>query len=156
MRSCLAARVLFLYKTLDDQTHSERDKTMSRHRSFGKSTPRPKNEEPLTFDLEDEDFVCLTDIPGATLLDFVSEADSGNGARASQAVINFLTECIVDEDRERFAKLIRNPDKIIKLEKLAEICEWLVGEYSTARPTQASSPSARTPRRSGVGSTVQP
>jgi len=106
----------------------------------------------VTFELDGEEFTAVPAIPGAKLLDFIADADSDDGGRASQALIDFMESVIVPDDRERFSALIRDEDRVIEIELLAEICEWLVGEYA-ARPTESSKPSASGSKRSGRGST---
>lgn len=120
-----------------------------RHRTF---SSKPKVQTPVTFELDGETFEAKAAIPGAKLLDFIADADSDDGGRASQALIDFMESCIVKNDRERFVALIRDEERIIEIETLAEICEWLVGEYA-ARPTE--SPTARFDGQStsGTGST---
>lgn len=131
-----------------------------RHKSF--STRRPDN-KPLTFDLEgvgldkkpwSESFEAMPQIPGATLLDFIADADSNEGGRASQAVIDFLEGSIVEDDKERFRDLIRDPKRVIHIDDLADICEWLVEVYTDDTPTESSTPPAQPRSRSGRGSTA--
>jgi len=120
-----------------------------RHRTF---SSKPKVQTPVTFELDGEDFEARAAIPGAKLLDFIADADSDDGGRASQALIDFMESVIIKDHQERFRALIRDEDRPIEIELLAEICEWLVGEYAS-RPTE--SPSARfdTPSATGLGST---
>lgn len=105
-----------------------------RHRDF--SSKRKKQSEPVTFTVEGQDFTAAKSIPGAVLLDFVADADSNDGGRAAGALVQFIENVIVEDDRERFQKLIRDPDIDVDIELLAEICEWLVSEYA-ARPTDS-------------------
>lgn len=125
-----------------------------RHKVF---TSKPKVQIPVTFDVTGdgftETFSAVPAIPGAQLLDFISDADSNDGGRASQALIDFMQSVILDDDKERFAELIRDPDKVIEIELLAEICEWLVGEYA-ARPTEQPKRSAAGRPQNGTGSTA--
>lgn len=121
-----------------------------RHKVF---TSKPKVQTPVTFELDGEQFTAVPAIPGAKLLDFIADADSDDGGRASQALIDFMESVIVEDDRERFTTMIRDEARVIEIELLAEICEWLVGEYAT-RPTEPSKSSASGPRKSGRGSTA--
>lgn len=123
-----------------------------RHKSFSAGA---RTKEPVTFDIETEDktesFTAVPAIPGARLLDFISDADSQDGGRAAGAIIEFLTDCIVEEDKERFSATLRDPKISIEIETLAAICEFLVGEY-TQRPTTASVESATGRSNTGTGS----
>lgn len=125
-----------------------------RHKSFSAGK---RSKDPVTFDIETEDtthsFSAVPAIPGARLLDFIADADSDDGGKAAGAIIEFITDCVTDEDRERFSTVIRDPEISIEIETLAAIVEFLVGEYTT-RPTTGSVPSVPGPSESGTGSTV--
>jgi hypothetical protein len=120
-----------------------------RHRTF---SSRPKVLTPVTFELNDESFTAVPSVPGAKLLDFIADADSNDGGRAAQALVDFLEGAIIEDDRERFRNLIRDPEQSVEIEVIAEICEWLVGEYSQRPTTPPTQPSAG-PSPSGTGST---
>lgn len=121
-----------------------------RHKVF---TSKPKVQTPVTFELDGEKFTAVPAIPGAKLLDFIADADSDDGGRASQALVDFMQGVIIEQDRDRFAALIRDEERVVEIETLAEICEWLVGEYA-ARPTESPKPPAAGRSRSGRGSTA--
>lgn len=132
--------------------------TKPRHKVF-KSKPRITT--PLTFDLEgektdgrewSESFTARPAIPGAILLDFIADADSNDGGRAAEALVTFMTDVLIEEDKNRFTDLIRDTDRIIEIELLGDICEWLVSEYAS-RPTEQSSTSVAGVSTSGTGST---
>jgi hypothetical protein len=131
-----------------------------RHKSF--STRRPET-KPVTFDLEGtgidskswkESFEAIPQVPGASLLDFIADADSNQGGRASQAVIDFLEGCVIDEDKERFRELIRDPKRVIHIDDIADVCEWLVEVYTDDTPTEPPASRAAPRSRSGRGSTA--
>ncbi len=129
---------------------------MARHKSF--KVQEVDEVEPVTFDIEykkdgskkSEDFTALPTQPGAVILDFISDADSGDGGRAAGALVDFIETSLVEEDKERFNEIIRDPKINVDIEVLAAICEHLISEYAS-RPTPASSPSATgsTPKKSG-------
>jgi hypothetical protein len=130
-----------------------------RHRSFDVATPV---DDAVTFDINGvdigkhkwtESFTAVPAIPGAKLLDFISDADSNDGGRASQALVDFLEGVIVPEDRERFQEMIRDETKVIEIETLAAICEWLVEQYAV-RPTPPSKSPSPPRGRTGRGSTA--
>lgn len=111
----------------------------------------------MTFDIEAdgrvESFTAVNQIPGARLLDFIADADSDDGGKAASAIIEFLTDCVIADHKERFQEIIRDPDFSIDVEVLASICEFLVTEY-TQRPTTAPPSSPDGQSSSGNGSTV--
>lgn len=119
-----------------------------RHKVF---TSKPKVETPVTFELDGELFTARPAIPGAMLLDFIADADSNDGGRAAEALIEFMTKVLVAEDRERFVDLIHDEERVIEIELIADICEYLVSEYAS-RPTASSKASVDGPSTSGSGS----
>lgn len=113
-----------------------------RHRDFG-GPDIDENAEPVSFSLMGQTFTAKPSINGAVLLQFVREADSGHGGRASEALLGLFEKVLTKESFERFEKMAGDPDIPIRVEKLGEICGWLVEVY-TDRPTKGrrlSSPS---------------
>ena len=123
---------------------------MARHKSFAGGTEISEF-EPLNFSLNGEDFNCHPAIPGAVLLEFVKDADSGTGDSA-KALYNFLSSAMPDEEYEKLQKTLRNPEVIIEIETIGEIVSWLVEEYAS-RPTQRPENSSNGEQNSGPTST---
>ncbi len=96
--------------------------------------------EAVTFKLDGDLFTCYSVIPGSALLEFVSDADSGEGGRASESILRFFKAAMVEEEYERFSKFIKRTDRVTPLETLASISTWLVEVYSE-RPTKLPSAS---------------
>jgi len=117
---------------------------MARHKSF-KASGKNKSAEPVTFDIgyeldgneKVEEFSAVPNKPGAVILDFIAEADSRDGGRAAAALVSFINDALIDDDKKRFAAVIRDPKIDVEIETLAGICEYLVSEYAS-RPTQQS------------------
>lgn len=124
-----------------------------RHKSF---TPKNrKKSPPLTFELYDETFKAYPDLQGAVILDFAASMSESNtqidgddedaggagGAAAANLIVTFFEKALLPESLERFNKLIRDPDKIVEAELLAEIVGWLMENY-TSRPLADASPSS--------------
>lgn len=61
----------------------------------------------------------------------------GKNARGGDAVMDFYLAALIEEDRERFRKLIDDPDFYVHAQTLQDIIVWLYGIYS-ARPTKRS------------------
>ena len=123
---------------------------MARHKSFAGGT-KISEFEPLNFSLNDEKFNCHPAIPGAVLLEFVRDADSGTGDSA-KALYNFLSSAMPDEEYERLQKQLKNPEVIIEIDTIGEIVAWLVEEYSS-RPTLRPENSSNGDLNSGLSST---
>lgn len=108
------------------------DSTAKRHRSFG---GHKKKATPLSFELQGETFKCYPRMTGAALIDFAAAATSDDTSRSTAATLEFFEGVMKPEEHKRFDEFIRDPDKEIEIDELAEVVEWLVEEY-TNRPTE--------------------
>ena len=81
----------------------------------------------------EEEFRCLPDAPGTALVMLLGAIDGSLALRAG-AVISFLDAVLVPEDEARFRVLIQSKDRLIPVETLGEIMDWLVEAYAN-RPT---------------------
>lgn len=93
--------------------------------------------DPPSFTVFDQTFVCLPQPPAGSLTDVIAMAD-GSAASQAAAVPTFFASILSDEDAERFNTLIHAKDRIVPLDMLVEILQWIVQEY-TNRPTTPSS-----------------
>lgn len=125
---------------------------MARHKTFAGGTSISEF-EPINFTLNGEEFNCHPAIPGAVLLEFVKDADSGTGDSA-KALYNFLASSMPEEEYEKLQKTLKNPKVIIEIETIGEIVTWLVEEYSS-RPTQRPENSSNGDSNSGPTSTEE-
>lgn len=126
---------------------------MARHKKFAGGT-KISEFEPLNFTLNDVEFNCHAAIPGAVLLEFVKDADSGTGDSA-KALYNFLASAMNEEEYKKLQAVLHNPEVIIEIETIGEIVSWLVEEYSS-RPTQRPENSLNGESNSGLTSTDEP
>jgi hypothetical protein len=90
--------------------------------------------EPLGFELNGEEFEVFPECPGALLLEFIESADTGSGAAA---LLRFVRSVMEPEEYARLDKVLKDPKKVVKIEKITDIVKFLVEEYS-GRPTTAS------------------
>lgn len=112
---------------------------MTRYRNFGSPA---QSDEVVAFDLFGEQYKCKPALQGRVLIELVSRADADNTADAAAAVLHFFDVVMDDESRDRFNELTRSEDKVVSLETLTEIMEWLVQQYAGGeRPTPPSSDS---------------
>lgn len=95
-------------------------------KSFKTAAPRGVEE----FDINDEVFHYNPDIPGAVLLDFLSEADEENPQKMAGVIHQLLDHAVLDTDKERFDKFIRDPKNNVGLETLAEVCGFIAESAS--------------------------
>jgi hypothetical protein len=104
---------------------------MSRFKDFGAGSS--SDAEPISFKLHGEEFFGVEEIQGSVLIDLVADSSSEDAAKAAKVILEFFQHVLTDESYERFDKLIKSKDKIVKVDKLGEIVGWLVEEY-TNRP----------------------
>lgn len=107
---------------------------MARFKDFG-SPVDLGSVEPLKFKLYDEEFNCYPEIQGKVVLELASLTNSEDTAESASAILKFFSRVLVPESASRFENLTGDPDRIVKIETLTDIIQWLVEEY-TNRPTQ--------------------
>lgn len=109
---------------------------MTRYRNFG--TPA-QSDEVVVFELYGETYKCKAALQGRMLIELVARADSNNTADSAAAVLSFFDTVMEDESRDRFTALTNSEDRVVSLDLLTEIMQWLVEQYSGGeRPTQPS------------------
>lgn len=109
--------------------------TKARFKDFGSG--KPVATEPITFRLHDEEFTAVAALPGKTIIDLVARSADGNEASALAQILDFFKAALVDESFVRFNALIEDRDRVVSVDTLAEIVEWLLGEYGD-RPEEPS------------------
>ena len=119
-----------------------------RHRDFGKPV-LPEAMEPVSFDLYGQTFNCYKQINGVALLTFVREANTEDGARATQAILDMFKRVMPSAEYERFMKLCDDPDTVVPVDTLSDIIGFLVEVY-TDRPTDESKDSSDGQTASGL------
>jgi hypothetical protein len=109
---------------------------MTRYRNFGSPA---QSDEVVVFDLFDEQYKCKASLQGRMLIELVARADSNNTSDSAAAVLSFFDAVMEQESRERFTALTESEDKVVSLEMLTEIMQWLVEQYAGGeRPTMPS------------------
>ena len=91
--------------------------------------------EPIPFELEGESFEAYGQVPGAVLLDFIAASQQEESSGTAGAILGYLKASLDKENFKRFDKLVRDPEKAIELQVLADIVGYLIEERSS-RPTQ--------------------
>lgn len=117
-----------------------------RVKDFGSEIEDDVDEEleaPL-FTLYGEEFSAHPAVQGSVLLNFIADADSGEGGRAAASLIQFLKSAMPEDEFKRLNALFNDPVRTVSMAKIAEIVGWLVEVYTGGRPTRAQ-------RRSSVG-----
>lgn len=137
------------------------------HRKFiDEPTQEGDEPEPIAFTLGgvgsidgqkwEESFSAVPVAPGGVLDDLTSSVSlderTGNTVVHHMRVLQFFRGVLIDDDVERFEALVRDKNRVVPLEKLADILAWLTEEL-TGRPTQPSSTSGRGRRNAGTTST---
>lgn len=70
------------------------------------------------------------------------------------AVVGFLEAVLVEEDVPKFVQLVADRNRLVELDKLADVLTWLSEEYTGGRPTGASSSSSTGGAQTGDGAAV--
>jgi len=113
-----------------------------RHKSF--AVRNIDDAEPLTFDLGGEEFNCYAEVQGKTILDIMKVAAAGDeesrGVLMAVSILDFFEKVMPPEEYTRFEALMEDPKRIVPMDTLSEIMQWLIEEY-TDRPTPPSSDS---------------
>jgi hypothetical protein len=108
---------------------------MARFKDFGSGASNGSAPaELITFKLHDEEFTCRGEIPGKTVLNLVAKSSSENPGETAEVITGFFKTVLIPESHERFDALTEDPDRIVSMETLSSIIEWLVEQY-TDRPT---------------------
>ncbi len=101
--------------------------TTSRYRDFGTGSA---NAAPLSFKLHGETFNCRPAIPGKVMLNLISKSDESKPAETANMVFEFFTKVLLEEDSKRFQSLIDDSERVVQMDTIGEIVQWLVEEYS--------------------------
>lgn len=113
---------------------------MARNKRFAvKRSRKPAITFELEFETEDgktdtESFTCVNELPAAALADF-TRATVQNETLGLAAMIDMLSGLLIEGDDKRFLELIHSKDKIVDVETLSNIVEYVIEEFSE-RPTQ--------------------
>jgi hypothetical protein len=107
----------------------------ARFKDFGSTDT--ENSEPLSFKIHGEDFKCVPNIQGKTLMNLVASTEDmeTNPSKGMQAINGFFDAVLEDESLERFNLLLVDKKKIVSVETLSEIVGWLMEQY-TNRPEE--------------------
>ena len=111
-------------------------KATARHKDFGAPVDMDAM-EPVAFDLYGETFNCYKQIHGVTLLRFVKQANSEEGAAAVEAMLGIFERVMPKAEYERFEELCNDDTKVVPVETLGDIIGWLMEIYAE-RPTKQS------------------
>jgi hypothetical protein len=106
---------------------------MTRFKDFGNGNVDP-NALPISFKLHGQEFHCVKQLQGKTMLELISASSSDDPTRNADSINLFFSRALLDESYKRFAELQDDPEKIVSVETLSEITSWLIEEYSN-RPT---------------------
>lgn len=115
---------------------------MAKFKDFGSPTAQEQQED-IQFQLYGEIFSCRRGIPGKIMLDFAARSgDNADPAAAARVIDDFFKVVLAGEDEyTRFNDLCADPEKLIPVEDIMAIVEWLMETYGE-RPTQRSEISA--------------
>lgn len=108
-----------------------------RFKDFGRPVKQDEL-EPLSFSLYGQTFECYKQIHGVTLLRFVKEANSDDGSRATDAMLEIFKRVMPSEEYGRFEELCNDPDTVVPVDTLGEIIGFLIEAYSGGKDSEQS------------------
>jgi hypothetical protein len=116
--------------------------------------------EPVMFQIDDDTFLCVREIPAGGLIDLLKlqQELSGTTDRVRQldVIVQLMQEMLVPDAFAKFELRLRDRDNPIGLRLLVDVMKWLLGEYGL-RPTQSPDSSTDTSQETaGTGSTDGP
>ena len=118
-------------------------------KSFGSRVP--VETVGLEMELNDQVFRVRPAMSGLALLRVIAAMEGDDEGAAAGAMIGFISNAFLIEDREAGMDYLENGDPAIELDDLKDIVQWLIGEY-TGNSTDPSQPS--TSGSDSVGSTT--
>lgn len=107
---------------------------MSKFKDFGSGPDLSKIEE-ISFQLHGETFVCKKAVQGKALLNLVKDSASDDPAAAARVVDDFFSQVLTEESLTRFNELLGS-EKIVTVETIAEITNWVVEQLSNRPESQ--------------------
>jgi hypothetical protein len=108
---------------------------MARFKDFGAGATNGASAEKIMFKLHNEEFECIPEIPGKTILDLVAKSGGEDPSQSAEAVTGFFKTVLTPESNVRFDVLATDPERIVTMDTLSNVIEWLVEQY-TDRPTE--------------------
>lgn len=97
-----------------------------------------KTEEPITFDVDDEEFEAIPAdrLPAGALATYFQHINEGNLFKAHDA---FFETVLTEDSYKRFNARLNNKEKPITITVLGDIASWLLGdEYMGGKVTEES------------------
>lgn len=108
---------------------------MTRKKDFG-TGPDLSAIEPISFTLHGEEFHCAKQVPGKVLLSLVKGGVSEDPGESAAVIDKFFETVLLPESLERFNVLVVDPNRIVTVDTLADIVNWLMEEYSDRPESQ--------------------
>ena len=109
-------------------------KKSKRFKDFG--SPVDTSDEPVTFGLYGEVFECYPEIQGVKLLEFTRDLTSGETSQVITTLLEFFENVCLPESYERLKEIVHSKDKIVKIETLTDIVNYVIEEYSERDPKE--------------------
>lgn len=103
----------------------------------GKHGPKGEDDKTWTEAFEALPIVPMAAAAALTEAFFVDDA-TGRRQQNPGAIVGFIRDALPDTEARRFMQLVHSKDKLMRIEVLADIVEYLSNRY-TGRPTGAPS-----------------
>ena len=103
--------------------------------TYGPKHPRSGDEWTATYE-------CVNDVPSSAMVDAtrVYQVNDSKLVVKASAAAEFIATAVIAGQRDAFRALVRDPDRYVDADALAEIFDMLWGEY-TDRPTKPATES---------------
>lgn len=108
------------------------------HREF--EAAHRNDDDPITFSVDGEKFTCVPVLSWTALAGLVKTASEKDPAGMALQIGPFFDSVLVDEDVERFQKILGRKTNAVDIGLLTNIIQWLTEVY-TGRPTSPPSDS---------------
>jgi len=122
-------------------------------KSFGGGTV-PVGAPPIDLNIYDQTFQVRGAMSGVRLLKIMRALDGAqkeNEESTTEAVLKFITDAFLIEDRERGLDFLENAEPPVEFPLLMEIIQWLVEQY-VGNPTEPVEQSQPTSTSTGTSS----
>lgn len=103
---------------------------MTRSKNFDEGVDETSDKEPITFTIKGETFTAVPEVQGKVLIDLIKRSQSTDPTESFDMMLDLFNAALEDESLVRFNALLEDKHRIVTVEKLAEITQFLVEEYA--------------------------
>lgn len=109
--------------------------------------------EPVLFQIDDDTFMCVREIPAGALIDLLKAHTDLQGTtdrgRMVDLIMQIMEELMLPSAYAKFVDRMRDKENPIGLRTIVDVMKWLLGEAYGLRPTQLPDSSTDTSQETG-------